>query len=221
VCEGTPSRVDLHYSKKYVESILSQLPSAQLHLSTPVHAVWSGEGNVILETATGIRDTFDHIIFGCHSDDALRILDAGSGATPAEREVLGAFRWSRNEVWLHTDENVSPHSPLVLEGEMEPDGWAYQLNYAAFARRMILLELYHMDNRGWAREDESKRPTGIIVSSVLLPLPSRRCPAHRLTHPLSVQQNMYATMPLSLSSILPQQKPTYCRLRNAGNTQTG
>ena len=28
----------------------------------------------------------------CHLDDALRILDAGTGATPAEREVLGAFR---------------------------------------------------------------------------------------------------------------------------------
>jgi hypothetical protein len=92
VCEGTHLRADLHYSKKYVESILSQLPSAQLHLSTPVHAVWSGEGNVILETATGVRETFDHIIFACPSDDALRILDAGSGATCAEREVLGAFR---------------------------------------------------------------------------------------------------------------------------------
>jgi predicted NAD/FAD-binding protein len=127
VCEGTPLCADPHYSKKYVKSILSQLPSAQLHISTPVHAVWSGEGNMILETAAGKRETFDHIIFACHSDDALRILDAGSGATPAEREVLGAFRWSRNEVWLHTDENVSFHSPLVLEEDMEPDGWVCQL----------------------------------------------------------------------------------------------
>ena len=62
---------------------------------------------MILETATGKRETFDHIIFTCHSDDALRILDAGTGATPSEREVLGAFRWSRNEVWLHSDEDVS------------------------------------------------------------------------------------------------------------------
>lgn len=104
---------DLHYSKKYVESILSQLPSAQLHLSTPVHAVRSDERGVILETATGTRETFDHIIFACHSDDALRILEAGGGATPTEREVLGAFRWSRNEVWLHSDENVSFYSPLL------------------------------------------------------------------------------------------------------------
>jgi predicted NAD/FAD-binding protein len=107
-------------SKKYVESILSQLPVKQLHLSTPVHAVSSGEGNMILETATGERETFDHIIFACHSDDALRILDTGGGATPEEREILGAFRWSNNEVWLHSDDEVGIDSPLFapkLPGE--------------------------------------------------------------------------------------------------------
>ena len=105
-CVGPPVRAEIYYSKKYVETILSQLPAAQLHLSTPVYAVRSGEGNITLETATGKREAFDHIIFTCHSNDALRILDTGSGATPTERDVLGAFRWNRNEVWLHSDENV-------------------------------------------------------------------------------------------------------------------
>ena len=121
---------EFHYSKKYVESILSKLPAAQLHLSTPVRAVWSGEGNAILETAAGKRETFDYIIFTCHSDDALRILDAGSGATPAERDALSAFRWSRNEVWLHSDESVSFYYSLSLscsEEEMGADGLAWQL----------------------------------------------------------------------------------------------
>ena len=100
-------------SKTYVKSILSQLPAKQLHLSTPVRAVSSGEDKTILETATGERETFDHIIFACHSDDALRILDTGSGATPEERETLGAFRWSRNEVWLHSDESVGVTTILL------------------------------------------------------------------------------------------------------------
>jgi predicted NAD/FAD-binding protein len=99
-------------SKKYVESILSKLPAEQLHLSTPVHAVSSGKDDMILETTTGEREAFDHIIFACHSDDALRILDTGDEATPEERETLGAFRWSRNEVWLHSDESVGVNSPL-------------------------------------------------------------------------------------------------------------
>jgi predicted NAD/FAD-binding protein len=55
-----------------------------LHLSTPVHAVSSNEGKTILVTVTGNRETFGHIIFACHSDDALRILNTGSGATPEE-----------------------------------------------------------------------------------------------------------------------------------------
>jgi len=68
----------------------------------------------MLVTVTGKREMFDHIIFACHSDDALRILDSGSGATPEEREILGAFGWNRNEVWLHSDKDVSMDSPLSL-----------------------------------------------------------------------------------------------------------
>jgi predicted NAD/FAD-binding protein len=99
-------------SKKYIDSILSQLPAERLHLSTPVHSVSSGEDNATLVTDKGTRETFDHIIFACHTDDALRILDAGSGATPEERDILGAFSWAKNDVWLHCDERVGvilPH----------------------------------------------------------------------------------------------------------------
>jgi predicted NAD/FAD-binding protein len=89
-----------------VDSILSRLPKERLHLSTPVDAVTSGEDNATLVTATGKSEIFDHIIFACHTDDALRILDRGGGATPEEREILGAFSWSKNDLWLHSDESV-------------------------------------------------------------------------------------------------------------------
>ena len=66
----------------------------------------------MLVTAAGTHEEFDHIIFACHTDDALRILDAGSGATPEERDILGAFRWAKNDVWLHSDESVSVILPF-------------------------------------------------------------------------------------------------------------
>lgn len=108
-------------STKYVESIISRLPTGHLHLSSPVHAVSSSEGKATLVTATGKRETFDHVIFACHSDDALRILDAGGGATPEEREILGTFGWNRNEIWLHSDKDVSIVSlpSLSLESARE------------------------------------------------------------------------------------------------------
>ena len=96
-------------SKKYVKSILSRLPLGQLHLSMRVRAVSQSEGKVILLTASGGHETFDHIIFACHVDDALRILDAGSGATSEERDILSTFQWNRNDVWVHSDKDVGVH----------------------------------------------------------------------------------------------------------------
>ena len=114
---GSPSHSDFFFpfrSKKYVDSIISKLPTEQLHLSTPVQAVSSDKGKATLVTATGKRETFDHIIFACHTDVALRILDAGGGATPEEREILGVYRWSKNDVWLHSDVSVSVDSLSIL-----------------------------------------------------------------------------------------------------------
>jgi len=79
-----------------------------------VQAVSSGEGKATLVTATGKRETFDHTIIACHTDDALHILDAGGGATPEEREILGVYRWSKNDVWLHSDVSVSVDSLSAL-----------------------------------------------------------------------------------------------------------
>ncbi|KAI0264008.1 hypothetical protein BC834DRAFT_287048 [Gloeopeniophorella convolvens] len=100
-------------SINYVNAILGKLPPGQLHLSSPVRAVSSVNSKLTLETASGARETYDHVIFACHSDDALNMLEEGGSATPEERETLGAFRWNRNEVFLHTDESLMPRSRLA------------------------------------------------------------------------------------------------------------
>ncbi len=49
---------------------------------------------------------FDHVIFACHSDQALRML--GEDATCVERELLTAFPYQANSAILHTDDAVMP-----------------------------------------------------------------------------------------------------------------
>ena len=57
-------------------------------------------GGVIVKRARHEADRFDAVFLACHSDQALALLADPSGA---EREVLGAIPYQRNEAVLHTD----------------------------------------------------------------------------------------------------------------------
>ncbi|AWS42110.1 NAD(P)/FAD-dependent oxidoreductase [Streptosporangium sp. 'caverna'] len=90
-------------SRDYVEKIAKTLTA--VHTSTPVRALRrTGEGVEL--HADGVH-RFDAAVVATHPDQALRLL---AEPTPGEREVLGAFRYSRNPVTLHTDPSVLPRA---------------------------------------------------------------------------------------------------------------
>ncbi|TRM60581.1 hypothetical protein BD626DRAFT_407170 [Schizophyllum amplum] len=103
-------------SINYVKQILSKLPADQLHLSTPVQSIRSlPESRVELRTAAGAVEIYDRVIMACHSDTARSILEAGGaaeegGITARERDILGIFKWNKNECILHHDERLMPRS---------------------------------------------------------------------------------------------------------------
>ena len=49
---------------------------------------------------------FDYVVFACHSDDALRLVDP----TPAEAAVLGAIGYVESRAVVHSDPSVMPRS---------------------------------------------------------------------------------------------------------------
>ena len=49
---------------------------------------------------------YDHVVSACHSDQALRLLDAV--LDPAQRAVLSAIRYQPNRAVLHTDSALLP-----------------------------------------------------------------------------------------------------------------
>jgi predicted NAD/FAD-binding protein len=111
---GKPSWLTLEGgSRVYVNQILSKLPAAQLHLSSPVKAV-STASKVQLTLSSGVKESYDHVIFACHSDTALSILQAGEGgATQDEKDILGMFQWNQNEAVLHSDDKVLPSTHVT------------------------------------------------------------------------------------------------------------
>ena len=90
-------------SKTYVDKIAKELTAVRP--GTPVRALRrSGEG-VEIVTDDGQAAHFEVAVVAAHPDQALQLL---AEPTKAEREVLGAFRYTRSVTVLHTDENVLP-----------------------------------------------------------------------------------------------------------------
>ena len=90
-------------SRSYVERAAEGLTA--VHLSTPIRALHrTAVGVELRDDADGLH-TADKVVVATHPDQALRLL---ADATPAEKEALGAFRYSRNETWLHHDTSVLP-----------------------------------------------------------------------------------------------------------------
>ena len=77
----------------------------------------------------GEPESFDHVVFACHSDQALRIL--GADATAAEREILPEFPYGRNVALLHTDVALLPRARRAWAS------WNYRLKGDASAAASV------------------------------------------------------------------------------------
>ena len=85
-------------SARYVERVVKGLSAVEV--STPVRAVVrDGEGFEVRDDAD-VAHRFDRVVVATHAPTALSLLAA---PTVPERELLGAFSYSHNETWLHTD----------------------------------------------------------------------------------------------------------------------
>jgi predicted NAD/FAD-binding protein len=104
--KGSPTwRTVVGGSRAYVERAAKNL--AAVRTATPVRAVRRHAGTVAVHDDADAVEHFDGVVVATHADQALRLL---ADPTPAERRVLAAFGYSRNETVLHTDDSVLPRS---------------------------------------------------------------------------------------------------------------
>ena len=92
-------------SRCYVERIAKQLTTVAPGL--PVRAIRRVPGGVEINDEDGGTRRFAGAVVATHPDEALRLLAA---PTAAERDVLGAFRYTCSQVVLHTDATLLPRS---------------------------------------------------------------------------------------------------------------
>jgi uncharacterized protein len=92
-------------SRTYVQAVRGAL-GARISSGAGVMEVQRAPEGVNVLIAGHGWQSFDQVIFACHSDETLAIL--GSGSTPAERAALQAIRYLPNTAYLHRDESLMP-----------------------------------------------------------------------------------------------------------------
>jgi uncharacterized protein len=98
-----PWRVVRGGSASYVVAMRARWRVTE-RLNCPALAVRRDEGGVLVESRAG-SERFNHVLFACHSDECLDILEDASGP---ERQILGAIPYQTNAVVLHTDASLLP-----------------------------------------------------------------------------------------------------------------
>ena len=95
-------------SRLYVDRIGALL--ADVRAGVPVRAIRRHADGVEIIDAGDAVHHMDRVVVATHADQALGLL---IDPTPQEKEVLGAFSYSRNFMQLHTDGSVLPGGPRL------------------------------------------------------------------------------------------------------------
>jgi uncharacterized protein len=103
-------------SRRYVERAAARISTVRV--SAPVRSVLRHQDGVqVRDVADRVAD-FDAVVIATHPDQALRLL---AEPTRAEREVLGAIRYTENPAALHSDAKALPARRAARAS------WNYQL----------------------------------------------------------------------------------------------
>ena len=105
-------------SKQYLGPMVKKLGSS-VECGVNIQRVRREDKRVVIVMSDGSERIFDHVVFACHSDEALKLLEQ---PFEAERRILSAIPYRKNSVVLHTDENLLPKSRRAWSA------WNYRLD---------------------------------------------------------------------------------------------
>jgi predicted NAD/FAD-binding protein len=108
-------------SRSYVDTIAAPFQDKIL-LECAISRVALQEGKAVVRDTQGQTRIFDKLIFACHADQALRILQDPS---PLHQEILSRFRYQPTRVIVHTDPALLP------KNRRRWAGWNYLADYDA------------------------------------------------------------------------------------------
>ncbi len=163
-------------SRVYVKALAEQLE--RVFCGRAARSVRRTENGVCVTDAAGETRRFDRVILATHADDALRMLDS---PTRSERELLGAFRYIRNDAILHTDDRAMPRRRAVWSS------WNYMARQGDGGR--LLSVTYWMNSL----QDLANRPPAFLSLNPFIDIAdSRILRRMRFEHPMFTDATLSA-----------------------------
>ena len=89
-------------ARNYVNKLAAGI--SDIRLNAKLRRVMRDESGVTIASATG-QEQFDHVVFACHTDEALVLLGDDDGSV---RAVLSKIPYQANTAILHTDRRLLP-----------------------------------------------------------------------------------------------------------------
>lgn len=125
-------------SRAYVGPLIEGFKD-NIRYNSPVAKVKRSDNDVTITTANGETEVYDQVVFACHSDQALAMLE---DATENESHVLGALPYQNNSVVLHTDDRLMPKKKLAWAS------WNYHIpqrssDHSTLTYNMNILQNFH------------------------------------------------------------------------------
>lgn len=97
-----------NYTESYVRALASHFQDKVIR-GTEIRKVVRNSHGVQIIKAGGERMPFDKVVFACHADQALALLET---PTPDEKRVLGAWRYKEVPMAVHRDDRHAPKRAL-------------------------------------------------------------------------------------------------------------
>lgn len=91
-------------SREYVSRLTNAIKD-RVEFRLGAHKVYRDGGKLTVEDVTGEKKIYDEVVFACHADEALQLID---NPTDSERDILGAFQYQDNQIIVHRDDSFMP-----------------------------------------------------------------------------------------------------------------
>jgi len=178
-------------SRRYVNR-LTQPFRERIRTDSPVRSVRRDAAGVSVFTDAG-EERFDEVIFACHSDQALGLLQDPSAL---ERRVLSGFPWEQNEAVLHYDERVLPRTRRAWSA------WNYRIGLEPETRATIT---YNMNILQHIR---SQRTFSVTLNDSGLIDPAMVISRHRYSHPVFTSER--SALQAEHPRMIRENRTSYC-----------